>query len=265
MSLNILKENKIEDIKGIHLFGSTGSNNYIKAAMMLEEKGLDWQQHGLNLLKYENFEEAYLKINPQGSMPAMIHDGLPIYGSENIMKYIEKVFPYSSLTPQNKLKEDEMWEWVRSATRTHLETAIGVLYKNKGGRPIRKDMIDMYKKHNPNKLKFMEERGYHMKKKQEEEVIDINNAKLRMLEDRLMESPYIMGDGLSVADIAWMPDIVFLEAIGFDLSPYKNVRTWVTKISQRKSWNKRTKLPGKALKMGTYYLRMLSKSSKYMD
>ncbi|MCH4887653.1 glutathione S-transferase family protein [Acidaminobacter sp. JC074] len=262
MSIEILKENKLKDLKGIYLFGSTGSNNYLRSALMLEEKKLDWKQVQVNLLKYENFKPEYLKINPQGSIPAMIHDGLAIYGSENILKYIEKAFPNPTLTPED---ESDMWEWVQSATRTHIETAIGILYKNKSGRPIRKDMIGKYKKHNPNKLNFIEKRGYHMTKAQEKEVLDINHAKLRMLDDQLKQSSYIMGDEISVADFAWAPDIVFLSTLGFDVSPYKNIERWLNDISQRDSWNKRTKLPKAGLKIGGYYLKMLSKSSKYMD
>lgn len=263
MSIKILKENKVKDIKGIHLFGASGSNNYMRVALMLEEKQLDWQSHSVNLLKYENFEPEYLNINPQGSIPAMIHNGIAIYGSENILKYLEKVFPNPSFTPHDK--ENEMWEWVQSATRTHIETAIGYLYSKKGGRPVRKDMIETYKKQNPNKLEFMQTRGYHMTKEQVQEVENINNAKMQMLDDTLSRNSYILGDKVSVADITWLPDPIFIQAIGFDLSPYPNVQKWIKRMQTRPSHNKRTKFPAFVLNMVKYYLRWLSKSDKYLD
>lgn len=262
MSISILKEHKVKDIKGIHLFGSNGSNNFLRAALMLEEKKLKWEAHSVNLLKYENFETEYLEINPQGSIPAMIHDGIAIYGSENILKYLEKVFPFPSLIPNGK--EAEMWEWVESATRTHMETAIGYLYSKKGGRPLRKDMVDIYKKRNPEKLKFMQERGYHMTSDQIQEVLNINNAKMLMLEERLNASDYILGNNLSVADISWFPDVIFIEAIGFDLFHYPNVRKWVNRIKELPLYNKRTKFPALLINVFMHYLRMISKSNKYL-
>ncbi len=262
MSIQILKNNKVEDIKGIHLFGASGSNNYMRAALMLEEKQLNWQSHSVNLLKYEQFEPEYLAINPQGSIPTMIHDGIAIYGSENILKYLESIFPNPSFI--NKEKESEMWEWVESATRTHIETAIGYLYKNKGGRPIRKDMVDTYKKNNPEKLKFMMERGYHMTIEQEQEVENINNAKMLMLDESLSNQDFILGRKISVADIAWLPDPIFLKTIGFNLSPYPNVEKWIKRMQNRPSNNKRTKLPAFKLKVAMFYLKWLSKNKNYI-
>jgi glutathione S-transferase len=262
MSIKILRDHKVEEIKGIHLFGASGSNNYMRAALMLEEKQLIWQSHNINLLKYEQFEPEYLNINPQGSIPAMIHDGTAIYGSENILKYLEKMFPNPSLTACDK--ENEMWEWVESASRTHIETAIGYLYSKKGGRPIRKDMVELYKKHNPEKLRFIQERGYHMTKEQAQEVVNINHAKMLMLDERLSLQEFILGNKVTVADIAWLPDPIFLKAIGFNLSPYRNVQNWMKRMRKRDSHNKKTKLPAFKLKIAMFYLRWLSKNESYI-
>lgn len=263
MSIKILKDKKVKDINGIHLFGASGSNNYMKTALMLEEKQLVWESHSVNLLEYEQFKPEYLAINPQGSIPAMIHDGVAVYGSENILKYLEKTFPTPSLTIIGK--ENEMWEWVESATRTHIETAIGYLYLKKGGRPIRKDMVEVYKKHNPEKLKFIQERGYHMTKEQEQEVRNINHAKMLMLDERLNTQEFILGNKISVADIAWFPDSIFLKSIGFNLSPYLNVQKWIKRMQKRASYNKKTKLPTLKLKIAMIYLRWLSKSKNYIN
>lgn len=263
MSIKILKENKIADIKGIHLFGSGGSNNYMRTALMLEEKGLDWQNHTVNLLTYEQFSPEYLNLNPQGSIPAMIHDGIAVYGSENILKYLEKIFPSPSLTPQGK--EAEMWKWVEFATRTHIEGVVAYLYSKKGGRPMRKDMQEMYRKHDPEKCRFFLERGYHMTEKQVQETENINNAKMQLLDDALKSHDYILGNTVSVADIAWLPDPIFIETVGFNLSPYPNVKKWIKRMQARPSHNKRTKFPAWLLKLLMPVLRLLSKHKNYLQ
>lgn len=260
MGIQILKEKKVKDLKGIHLFDLGASNNAMRVRLLLEEKKLSWESHTVNLASFEQFEKEYLEINPQGSVPTLIHDGVSVYGSENILKYIEKVFPSPNLTSSN---EAEMWEWVESATRTHIETGIGYLYSKRSGRPARLDMLPVYKDHNHEKYKFfLVERGHHMTETQKQETLNIINAKLQMLEDQLKAQSYIMGNIISVADIAWFPDLMFLSHLGYDFSSYSNVISWIKRMQGRPSYSKKTKMPKYIFKMILPLMRLLANNKK---
>lgn len=261
MGIEILKENKIEDIKGIHLFDASISNNAMRVRLLLAEKNLTWESHTVNLASFEQFEPEYLNINPQGSIPTMIHDGVSVYGSENILRYLEKMFPSPNLTSEN---EELMWAWVESGTRTHIETAIGLLYSKRQGRPARIDMLSKYKDYNYDKYRFLIERGYHMSDDQKKETLNIIHAKLLMLDECLKESDYIMGSNVTVADIAWLPDMIFIDYLGFDFTPYTYVVEWMSKMKERPSYNKKTQIPKLLMKIFLPFMKYLASSKKYL-
>lgn len=261
MGIEILRQNKVKDIKGLHLFDMGASNNAMRVRLMLAEKNLTWESHTVNLASFEQFEQEYLNINPQGSVPTIIHDGVAIYGSENILRYLEAAFPSPQLT---SIDEDEMWEWVKSGTRTHIETGIGYLYSKKSGRPARIDMLSKYKDHNYDKYRFLIERGHHMSEEQKSETINIINAKLLMLEERLKKNDYIMGSTISIADISWLPDMIFIDYLEFNLEPYKEVRKWMNKMMERPSYNKKTQMPKFIFKMVLPMMRLIAQNKKYL-
>ena len=61
-------------LKLYHGLASTCSK---KVRMCLYEKGLEFESHLLNLQKFEQHNPAYLKLNPNGVVPTLVHDGRP--------------------------------------------------------------------------------------------------------------------------------------------------------------------------------------------
>jgi GST-like protein len=55
--------------------------NGIKPLILLEELGLPYETHWVNIGKGEQHEPAYLKINPNAKIPALEDDGVPIFES----------------------------------------------------------------------------------------------------------------------------------------------------------------------------------------
>jgi len=73
-----------------------------KARLVLAEKGLDWKGH-LMTLRGDQFDPAYLKLNPNGVVPTLIHDGNVVIESAVIMHYLDDVFPQPALMPSAPL------------------------------------------------------------------------------------------------------------------------------------------------------------------
>ena len=59
----------------------------------LREKELPYKSHFVELWRYENLSPDYLKLNPNGVVPTLVHDGVPIINSFCINEYIEDAFP----------------------------------------------------------------------------------------------------------------------------------------------------------------------------
>ncbi|WP_106793226.1 glutathione S-transferase family protein [Aquimarina sp. Aq78] len=263
MVFDILKNKNINDFKGIHLFHHPASNNAFRIRLLLEEKQIPWKSHIVHLNKFEQFSSEFLEINPQGSVPAMIHNGTVINGSENILRYLETAFSNISLTPYLD-KEKEMWEWVEAATRTHINSIVYYLYSRDFGRPARKDKLHLYKKHNYDKYKFLVDKGYHMNQKEKEEALIINKLHMERLEETLEKQDYILGNKISIADIAWVANVIFLQYLGFEFFKYSKTIDWVDRIKQRPSYNKNSIMPKFTTPLVKLYFKMLLMKKSYL-
>jgi len=70
-----------------------------KVRIALIEKGLDVKEHLLTL-RGDQFDPAYLKLNPNGVVPTLVHDGNTIIESSLILYYLDDVFPDRPLMPK---------------------------------------------------------------------------------------------------------------------------------------------------------------------
>jgi glutathione S-transferase len=61
----------------LELYNNTNSVCAQKVRLALTEKGLQAREHMLEL-QGDQFDPAYLKLNPNGVVPTLVHDGQPI-------------------------------------------------------------------------------------------------------------------------------------------------------------------------------------------
>lgn len=84
-----------------------------KVRMVLAIKGLDWQKHHVDLPNKQNLEPGYLKLNPLGVVPTLVHDGRPVIESSIICEYLDDTFPEPSLTPSDTYARAQMRFWMK--------------------------------------------------------------------------------------------------------------------------------------------------------
>jgi glutathione S-transferase len=89
----------------------------------LREKGVAYVSRYVELWRYENLSADYLKLNPNGVVPTLVHDGVPIINSFCINEYIEDVFPGPRLRPENPVERSRMRYWAWTADEVHLSLA----------------------------------------------------------------------------------------------------------------------------------------------
>jgi len=66
---------------------------FAPGAALLEEKGLAYQGHVVDMARMEHHSPEYLAINPLGVIPTLIHDGRPLHESGTICEYLDETFP----------------------------------------------------------------------------------------------------------------------------------------------------------------------------
>ncbi|HRW30250.1 MAG TPA: glutathione S-transferase N-terminal domain-containing protein, partial [Emcibacteraceae bacterium] len=65
--------------------------NAVKVLMTAEELGLDYDYVSLDFKKGEHKMPEFLKVHPLGKVPAMEHNGHPIFESNNMCRYMANI------------------------------------------------------------------------------------------------------------------------------------------------------------------------------
>ena len=98
----------------LELYHHDASTCSQKVRICLAEKDVDWVSCHLDLTGGENLTAGFLAINPNGVVPAFVHDGTPIIESTVMCEYVDEVWPEGArLTPEDPKKRAEMRAWLR--------------------------------------------------------------------------------------------------------------------------------------------------------
>lgn len=84
-----------------------------KPMLALAEKGVPYESHYLDLLKFDQHQPAYLAINPDGTIPAMVHGDLVLTESTPMMEYVDEAFDGPPLKPRSPAERWRMRWWMR--------------------------------------------------------------------------------------------------------------------------------------------------------
>lgn len=85
----------------LQLFTFWRSQAAYRVRIALHLKGLDYQPHVINLLKGEQFSEAYRKINPESVVPTLIDGDRKLVQSLAILEYLEETRPNPPILPSD--------------------------------------------------------------------------------------------------------------------------------------------------------------------
>lgn len=177
-----------------------------KVSIALEEMGLSYEVHAIDIGKGEQFDPEFLKIAPNNRIPA-IHDrdtGLSLMESGAIMMYLamktDKFLP-TAFEPRWHVIEWLMWQM--------------------GGVGPMLGQVHHFVKFNPGKAPYAEERY-------------LNEARrlYGVLDRRLAGREFIV-DAYSIADMAVFPWIARFDWQGIDLNEFANVKRWYLAVAAR--------------------------------
>jgi glutathione S-transferase len=87
--------------------------NSLKSLLAIHEKGVPFVSHLVNLHKFEQHEPAYVRINPNGQVPTLVHDGKVITESTVINEYLDEVFEGPALRPADPYWRARMRIWTK--------------------------------------------------------------------------------------------------------------------------------------------------------
>ena len=231
---------EIGSMRGMHLYQYFLSNCSQRVCIALEEKGLEWTPHPINLFAQENTRDKHLRINPKGLVPAMVHDGVLITESIDILRYLEDHFPEPALYPPDDAERRQVDAWMNLATENH--TAVvktymyAVAFQSKGPKAMERyteqqEDEDLLAFHQECEAGFSQARVLASQR----ELFAFYDS----LEKELGKHQWLVGDRFTYADIAWFVQYFLNDRTGVvNFRNYPNMRRWGARVMRRPSFQR---------------------------
>ncbi|MGH1418255.1 MAG: glutathione S-transferase family protein [Hyphomicrobiaceae bacterium] len=177
-----------------------------KVSIMLEETGLDYTVHTVNIMKDEQFAPDFLKISPNNKIPAIVdqENNQSIFDSVAILLYLaEKT---GKLMPTEQARRWDAMQWL--------------IWQSSSLGPML-GQAHVYLKFNPDLSPPASQRFG----REAERLYSV-------LDRRLADEPFVAGE-YSIADIAIFPWTARFAWHQIDLQKFSNVFRWYQEIAAR--------------------------------
>lgn len=253
-----IQTREVLDWQGIHLLHFSGSSCSQKTRIFLGVKGIEWQSHLVNLPKQENYSEWFMGINPRGLVPVLVDDGKVIIESNDILEYLDAKFPEIPLIPDGKnqeahellVAEDELHLDLRTLTMRYVFPSAAVIrsqetlqqYSDNGSGNVQ-GSPDAHKAVELDFWRGMLEND-GITDDQVRTSVERFRAAYDDLNSRLKNSKYLLGEALSLIDIAWYIYSVRLQNAGYPITElHPAVGKWFEDLHQRPEFAREVEEP----------------------
>lgn len=193
----------------LHCFGESG--NAYKAALALELSGMEWDAVYVDFFNGETRTDAYRSdINEMGEVPVMIDGDIHLTQSGVIQSYVtEKTGKFGGTS---RAEERDVLRWVLWDNHK-LSSQAGMTRFLMNFLPEDKRPQDA--------IKFVQGRL---------------TAAYGVLDAHLKDRDWIVGDGITNADLSCCGYLYYPEPFGFDRTEWPNIDAWLERLSNVDGW-----------------------------
>ena len=193
-------------LDSLTLYGDQASGNCHKVMWTADYLGIPYEWVSIDVVAGEAKGADFQKVSPLGKVPFLkLGDGRGLPESNAIILFLAEAAPdHNGQIPDDPFTRAQLNSWLSLEHNTHEPSIAGLLFQK------------------------------HFLKKADDEIpadlMERGIAALSIMEMQLSYTDYLVGDGLTLADIALLAYTRLAPEGGFDLAPYAGVRAWVERI-----------------------------------
>jgi glutathione S-transferase len=199
------------------LYMNALSPNVCRVRLAAAVLGVQLEEIKLDLAKGEQRTPEYLALNPNGAIPTLVDGDFVLTESRAIMQYLASKKPEAGLVPRDEAARADVTRW-QFWDASHFSPPLGTITFEK----IIKPMIGMGE---PDTRRI-------------EEALGNFRRFAAVLNKRLDGSAYVVGTGLTVADLTLASSLMYAKQVDLPLSEFPSVAAWFSGITERDAWNK---------------------------
>ena len=232
---------------GLELYHGLPSTCSKKVRLVLYEKGIPFHSHLMDLRKFEQHRPEYLRLNPNGVVPTLVHDGRAIVESSVIMEYLDDAFPKTPLRPKDPLGRAAVRQWMKFSDDVAYQAVYAPTWmilnreamKNLSAAEREQVLARIPSEDRRKRWQDVTTNGFP------HEVLEAAAEKMRFClarcETALSQSPWLAGAQLSLADYAVLPFIDRIRNLRPEwLEPplYPHLNGWYARLKLRPAFAK---------------------------
>lgn len=176
---------------------------------LAKELGIDYENVAVDFASGETRQPPYLKINPNGHVPAIDDDGFILWESMAINLYLAKKYGLGTLYPTTLEGEAQAWQWSFWGM-TELERHV---------------------------LTAMFNRAIYPEDKRDAAAADAAEKELQhpfgVLDDAVSAMPYLLGNDFTVADLNVAAILSWARPARLDFTPFPKATDWLSRCALR--------------------------------
>ena len=178
----------------LYSFSPTPNNRKVEA--FIRHFDLPVEIHSMGFREQENRTEAYLRMNPMGKAPLLVHGDFQLWESNAILCYLATLHPETGMLPADPKGRADCDRWLYWQAFHLINTIIAKRAKSSSA----------------------------------EKDIELN---IGVLNGQLEGREYVLGE-LSLVDFAIAPYLLGRHGQAIDYDPFPNVRAWLARCNRLK-------------------------------
>ena len=182
------------------------SGNCYKVRLLFSQLGIEFETKPVDILAGDTKQRWYLRKNPIGQVPTLeLPDGTLLHESNAILMHFAEGTPF---LPAPSLARTRVLEWL-CFEQTNVAPVIGRARFRRtfpDAVPTRPEEFEAWHRH--------------------------GNRALSILEERLHDYTYLVGESYTIADLALFAYVHVAEQGGFSLEPYAAIRSWIERAEE---------------------------------
>jgi len=215
----------------LRLYGTPQTRTF-RPLWMLEELGVPYDIVKADFANGDTRSSEFLKVNPNGHVPALVDGDLALFESMAINLYLAEKYGRGTLWPDSEADRARAVQWSFWVMTECEQPLFAVLFRS-GGPQFEKwrawTETDEFRATHPGVVPFTREAAEAAAKQGEAAL----QPPLRVLHAQLESRSYILGESFGVADLDVASVWVTARLAQLDLSRHPNVDAWLTRCMSR--------------------------------
>jgi len=199
----------------ITLYASPISPNSRKVHWALEEMGVPYTYKHVDLAKREQKQPDFLKLNPNGRVPVLDHEGFILYESNAILWFLADKYGRGVIVPEDVSERAliDQWMWWQASD---FGPAVG----------------------RPWLMKLQERFGRALDAVRHQEHLEAARGPLAILDQHLSSHEFVVADRFSIADIALAESFGLSDMAGISRADLPHLNAWHARLAARPAFIK---------------------------